>query len=230
MFCVECGSTDKKMVGNICIDCFLKDFQMIEIPQRIEVQICSHCNSKLEEGKWSEENIPEEEIIYRALERNIKIADEVSNEIINLEIDQMKGTIANCYVEVIGEVEGTQIEETHDSEVKILKTVCPTCSKLQAGYYESVIQFRADKALKQDVADIYEQLGMDLPTAFRMFMKKSKQVRGLPFDAVLPETNTREDFRAAFNALREEASDVPEMTLEEINAEISAARADRKRG
>ncbi|MCR5685670.1 MAG: type II toxin-antitoxin system RelB/DinJ family antitoxin, partial [Lachnospiraceae bacterium] len=78
--------------------------------------------------------------------------------------------------------------------------------------------------------DIYEQLGMDLPTAFRMFMKKSKQVRGLPFDAVLPETNKREDFRTAFNALREEASDTPEMTLEEINAEISAARADRKRG
>ena len=93
-----------------------------------------------------------------------------------------------------------------------------------------LIQFRADKALKQDVADIYEQLGMDLPTAFRMFMKKSKQVRGLPFDAILPETNAREDFRTAFNTLREEASDTPEMTLEEINAEISAARADRKRG
>ncbi|MDO5860563.1 60S ribosomal export protein NMD3 [Methanobrevibacter sp.] len=144
MFCVECGSTEKKMVGNICIDCFLKDFQMIEIPERIEVQICSHCNSKLEEGKWSEENIPEEEIIYRALERNIIIADEVSNEIINLEIDQMKGTIAQCFVEVVGEVHETQIEETHESEVKILKTVCPTCSKLQAGYYEAVIQFRAD--------------------------------------------------------------------------------------
>ena len=144
MFCVECGSTEKKMVGNICIDCFLKDFQMIEIPERIEVQICSHCNSKLEEGKWSEENIPEEEIIYRALERNIQIDDEVESEIINLEIDQMKGTIASCYVEVVGEVYDTQIEETHDTEVKILKTVCPTCSKLQAGYYESVIQFRAD--------------------------------------------------------------------------------------
>ncbi len=93
-----------------------------------------------------------------------------------------------------------------------------------------LIQFRADKALKQDVADIYEQLGMDLPTAFRMFMKKSKQVRGLPFEAVLPESNTREDFRAAFNALREEASDTPEMSLEEINSEISAVRADQKRG
>ena len=145
MFCPECGSTDKKMVGDICIDCFLKDFQMIELPKRIEVQICSHCNSKLEEGKWSEEFIPEEEIIYRALERNIEVADEVSNEHITIGIEQMKGTIAECCVEAVGEVEGSQIEETHETEVKILKTVCPTCSKVQSGYYESVIQFRADK-------------------------------------------------------------------------------------
>ena len=144
MFCPECGSTDKKMVGDICIDCFLKDFQMLELPNRIEVQICSHCNSKLEEGKWSEEFIPEEEIIYRALERNIKIADEVSNEHVTLRINQMKGTIAECTVEITGEVEGNQIEDTQDTEVKILKTVCPTCSKIQSGYYESVIQFRAD--------------------------------------------------------------------------------------
>ena len=144
MFCPECGSTDKKMVGDICIDCFLKDFKMLELPKRIEVQICSHCNSKLEEGKWSEEFIPEEEIIYRALERNIKVADEVSNEHVTLEIRQMKGTIAECRVEITGEVEGTQIEESDDTEVKILKTVCPTCSKLQSGYYEAVIQFRAD--------------------------------------------------------------------------------------
>ena len=144
MFCPECGSTDKEMVGDICIDCFLKEFQMIELPERIEVQICSHCNSKLEEGKWSDEFIPEEEIIYRALERNIKIADEVENEDINLEIDQIKGTIASCYVEVVGEVHGTQIDEVHETEVKLLKTVCPTCSKVQSGYYETVIQFRAD--------------------------------------------------------------------------------------
>ena len=144
MFCIECGSTDKKMIGEICIDCFLKEFQMIEIPENINVEICSHCNSRLEEGKWQESFIPEEEIIYRALERNIKINDLVENEDINLEIDQMKGTIANCLVEVVGEVYGVSLDETHDVSVRILKTVCPTCSKIQSGYYESVVQFRAD--------------------------------------------------------------------------------------
>ena len=157
MFCVECGSTDKKMVGDICIDCFLKDFQMIEIPENIKVEICSHCNSRIEEGKWTDSFLPEDEIIYRALERNIKISNLVENEIINLEIDQIKGPIANCYVEVVGEVYGVQLDETHDTSVRIMITVCPTCSKLQAGYYESVVQFRADnrdiKAEEYDKAD-----------------------------------------------------------------------------
>ncbi|MBR4345190.1 MAG: type II toxin-antitoxin system RelB/DinJ family antitoxin [Lachnospiraceae bacterium] len=94
-----------------------------------------------------------------------------------------------------------------------------------------LIQFRADKTLKQEVSEIYEQLGMDLPTAFRMFMKRSKMVHGLPFEAVLPEKKgKREDFKNAFDALRLEASSLPEMSLDEINMEISAARAKRKRG
>ena len=145
MFCIECGKENRQMIDDICIDCFLKNFQMVEISKNINVEICSHCNSRLEEGKWQESFLPEDEIIYRALERNIKISDLVENEEINLEIEQMKGTIAECYIEVVGDVYGVSINETHDTSVRILKTVCPTCSKIQSGYYESVIQFRADK-------------------------------------------------------------------------------------
>ncbi len=93
-----------------------------------------------------------------------------------------------------------------------------------------LIQFRADKKLKQEVTEIYESLGMDLPTALRMFLNKSKMVRGVPFDVRLPENMiTREEARKAFEDLRTQAADLPEMTLEEINAEISAARAERKK-
>lgn len=91
-----------------------------------------------------------------------------------------------------------------------------------------LIQFRADKALKQEVAEIYESLGMDLPTAFRMFMTKSKMVKGLPFDATLPkDTITRAEAKKAFYELREQAKNIPEMSLDEINAEILAVREER---
>lgn len=92
-----------------------------------------------------------------------------------------------------------------------------------------LIQFRADRTLKQEVSEIYESLGLDLPTAFRMFMARSKMVKGLPFEVTLPATTiTRTEAKRAFSDLREQASDIPEMSLEEINAEILAVRAERK--
>lgn len=49
-------------------------------------------------------------------------------------------------------------------------------------------QFRSDKTLRDDCVAIYAAMGMDLNTAFRMFMERTRMVRGLPFPAVLPET------------------------------------------
>ena len=42
-------------------------------------------------------------------------------------------------------------------------------------------------------------------------------------------TIKREEAKNAFHKLREQAADVPQMTLDEINTEISAIRTGRKR-
>ena len=90
-------------------------------------------------------------------------------------------------------------------------------------------QFRSDKALREDCIAIYEAMGMDLNTAFRMFMERTRMVRGLPFPATLPATRmTREEARQIIAEMREDGAKVPEMTLDEINAEIAAARAERR--
>lgn len=90
-------------------------------------------------------------------------------------------------------------------------------------------QFRSDKALREECVAIYEALGMDLNTAFRMFMERTRMVGGLPFPAVLPADRMSQlEARAAIDAMRQEAEAVPEMTLEEINTEIRKARAERK--
>ena len=93
-----------------------------------------------------------------------------------------------------------------------------------------LIQFRADKALRQEVAEIYEAMGMDLPTALRMFLARSKMERGLPFEAKLPEPLiSRNEAWNAFEQLRQQASALPEMSMEEINEEIHAVREERRR-
>ena len=90
-------------------------------------------------------------------------------------------------------------------------------------------QFHSDKTLREDCIAIYEAMGLDLNTAFRMFMERTRMVRGLPFPAVLPDTRmTRAEAQRAIDDIRAEAANLPEITLDEINAEISAARAERK--
>ena len=90
-------------------------------------------------------------------------------------------------------------------------------------------QFRSDKALREECVAIYEAMGMDINTAFRMFMERTRMVRGLPFPAVLPETRmTRLEAQRVIDDLREEAADLPDISLEEINEEINAVRRERK--
>ncbi|MCL2116106.1 MAG: NMD3-related protein [Methanobrevibacter sp.] len=145
MFCPECGNSNSGMIEGLCRECFLKQFSILKIPENIEVTVCAHCNAKFEEGKWKESNILEEEIIYRALEKAIEIDSLIEKEEIELKILQMRGTIAECYIEAVAIVFGKEIHQTYEANVRLKKTVCPDCSKRNSGYYEAVIQFRSDK-------------------------------------------------------------------------------------
>lgn len=49
----------------------------------------------------------------------------------------------------------------------------------------SVMQFRIDDELKKQAVDICDNLGIDFPTALRMFVKRMVSVKGIPFDVVV---------------------------------------------
>ncbi len=94
-----------------------------------------------------------------------------------------------------------------------------------------IVQLRLDETLKQEATEIFSQLGLDLPTAIRMFLTRSVQVRGIPFSLQLTESEYKAT--AAVNAakrLGEEAkkNGTAGMSLDEINAEIEAARREKE--
>lgn len=91
----------------------------------------------------------------------------------------------------------------------------------------SLIQLRVDDKLKTEATDIFEKLGMDLSTAIRIFLTRSVEERGIPFAMKLGTDPYKAE--TAVKAMREmsktaEANGIADMTLDEINAEISAAR------
>lgn len=143
MFCPQCGSSDVELHEGLCKNCFLKEFQPLSIPDEMVVTLCAHCHSNLQEGKWKDLGLPEEEIIYRTLEENIQLDSLVENPEIDLEIIQMRGSIAECLVSLKGSVLGDEIYQEYQVNVRLNKSVCPDCSKFNSGYYEAVIQLRA---------------------------------------------------------------------------------------
>ena len=93
----------------------------------------------------------------------------------------------------------------------------------------SLIQVIADTQLKNDAADLFDSLGLDMTTAIKIFLKKCLQEGGISFEV----KNNKEDSLDAYKAfmlLRQQAeiNSVSDLSLAEINEEINAARKNKK--
>jgi nonsense-mediated mRNA decay protein 3 len=145
MFCPRCGSEDQELYEGICTSCFVKEAKIITIPQDLEVTICAHCSSLLKGIKWEDSELSEEELVTLAVMENYETPSYVQDLEVSVEILTIRGSIYECIIHAEGNVMGTMIIEEHTTNVKIKKDACPDCSKYASGYFESVIQIRADK-------------------------------------------------------------------------------------
>ena len=89
----------------------------------------------------------------------------------------------------------------------------------------SLVQFRTDDSAKIKAISICEKLGIDLPTYMRMCISRLIQENGIPFSMKLGEGPENKALKAMKEASRiAKENGISEMTLDEINAEISEAR------
>lgn len=150
MFCLLCNSEEKLYEG-FCKSCYLKEFELINVPDYATFTVCSHCGATLKHDKWIESAYYDDEIINDAIQKDIQVNDKLQNIEINTEILTNRGTMYDCVIHTYGEVLDDFIEKDYPIEVKVVKGVCPDCSKFHSGYYEAVIQLRADeRKLEED--------------------------------------------------------------------------------
>mgnify|MGYP001207766576 CR=1 FL=1 len=97
---------------------------------------------------------------------------------------------------------------------------------------QTAMTVRLDSQQKVIFDQLCEQFGMSANTAFNIFVRQVIRCRRIPFTiAAEPEVDdVRERAKKAFQEMREQAiaQPSPEMTLEEINAEINAVREARQ--
>ena len=93
---------------------------------------------------------------------------------------------------------------------------------------------RMDEDLKRDFSQFCNDIGMSMSTAFVVFARKTLNERRIPFVLDVPKETERERLARRGMEIWEEfqakkrANGWPDMTMEEIDAEIAAARRERR--
>lgn len=97
---------------------------------------------------------------------------------------------------------------------------------------QATISIRVDQSLKKNFDTLCEDFGISTTAAINLFIKTVVRERRIPFE-IRSETETqkRQNALDAFASMRASVAEagIPEMSLDEINAEIKEARNARRR-
>ena len=111
--------------------------------------------------------------------------------------------------------------------VEMMAWCCHNAYKEQEIMAQSAVTVRMDSEMKTQFDALCEQFGMSANTAFNIFVKAVIRSRSIPF-TIKGTPSALDLFMQQRSAA--ELSKEPELSLDEVNAEIRAAREDiRKR-
>lgn len=150
-FCPKCGKkiTDNEMINNFCIDCYLSDNDIVNIPP-INVIFCVKCHKIKMGKKWypSFENLEEDiskSVKYKVLKQpkiSTKVNIDLENNIHNAEI-------------TVNTIIGNKFKELKFyKNIEVKKDTCITCSRIAGNYYTTILQIRFNnKKLQKTIQD-----------------------------------------------------------------------------
>jgi len=137
-FCPRCGEETDKLYGEkkqLCKDCFPEKNNLLDIPEEVEIKICSVCGRMKHHGKWREEYTIQEQM-------GLKFSD-FSEENIEMELQFWEEDDKDCiFVKVHSFKDGIHDEE--GTRVDFREVQCQDCSKFNGGFYKAKIQLRGN--------------------------------------------------------------------------------------
>ncbi len=95
---------------------------------------------------------------------------------------------------------------------------------------QTAMTVRMDNQQKAQFDRLCEQFGMSANTAINIFVKAVIRSKSIPFSIQIKEEDENAKALTAFHQIRAaaEKGNTPELTLDEINAEIREVRQSRK--
>ena len=147
LFCPRCGKETE--AEGLCNACFAEKYVVFQVPQVLDVKICARCPSYKVGEVWVETDIDSyEELAKKAAAKTVRLALTVSKEVEKPQVTvvpEFTGPyVLVVHVTVSGFIEGRPVSTSADVETRVRKETCDICSRMAGGYYEGIVQIRAE--------------------------------------------------------------------------------------
>ncbi|MEF8774298.1 MAG: 60S ribosomal export protein NMD3 [Halobacteriales archaeon] len=174
-FCPRCGEPVDRAEAvdlpgargrqqQLCDECYFEQFDLVDAPDRVEVQVCAQCGAVRRENRWVD--VGAKDYTDVAIE---EVTDALSVHVDAEEVrwgvdpEQVDATTIRMHATFTGVVRGTPVREEVTVPVKIAKGTCTRCGRIAGDYYASVVQVRAtDRDLTDHERDRAETIAREV--------------------------------------------------------------------
>jgi nonsense-mediated mRNA decay protein 3 len=181
--CPDCGAPTPD--GEPCDECYADSVDDLDVPDEIEVRVCSGCGSYVRDGGWTshDEPLPDDELAVAAVKDALRIHVEAREPQVSVGVESQDPNVLRVRAEAVAYVRGYRAEDDRTVRVVLSRETCPTCAKRSGGYYESVVQVRADgrdptdEETERALEHAYAVAGRDYADR-DTFVTETREVRG----------------------------------------------------
>jgi nonsense-mediated mRNA decay protein 3 len=148
-FCPRCGEETEELYGDkkqLCADCYPDKHDLLEIPDKVEIDVCSVCGRMRKHGDWIEEYTVQDQLGAKFAEFSEPEAD--------MELQFWEDEEEQMWVRVHA-FKG-EIRDSYDTRVVFEQQQCEDCSRFNGSFFKVKMQLRGDadlESISNEIAD-----------------------------------------------------------------------------
>ncbi|WP_457590658.1 60S ribosomal export protein NMD3 [Geoglobus sp.] len=146
---MRCASCGRESEYPVCGKCLSTRISPVEVPPVVEITMCSRCG-EYRLDRWRAVSL--EDAVEFHLSRGVHVHSELSVE--TLEFEPVGDVVGRYVFRLSGMLRDYPYSYETFFEVRVRKIACERCSRQAGGYYEAIIQIRADnRSLRNEELD-----------------------------------------------------------------------------
>jgi len=130
----------------LCVACYFDEFELLDVPERVEIGVCSGCGAVRRDGSWDavgEDDYADVavEAVADALAVHVDARD-VSWEVRPEPVDETKIKVHATFT---GVVRGRALQRDVTVPVGLSRETCTRCGRIAGDYYAATVQVRGTR-------------------------------------------------------------------------------------